>query len=115
MAEIIHNSEQQPSRLTIRDLAREVMALAEAFPEHTELLSEGAKKIEQLDRLNTLFGLLAPGGTAPRTALEELWRQSEHSKDESPTLLDLREMLAEHWADWTPALREIEGLPPRQN
>lgn len=73
---------------------------------------EAKDRLDRFDRLQRLLGLLAPAGTAPRTALEQLYIQSENSADESPIVLDLRHMLSQHWGEWTPALREAEGLPP---
>lgn len=91
--------------------------LAEALrtTEHVtdDLLNEAADRIDRLDRLQKLLGLLAPSGTAPRTALEQIYDQSASGVvEESPILLDLRRMLRSHWGEWTPALREAEGLPP---
>jgi hypothetical protein len=78
-----------------------------------ELLAEAADRIDRFDRLSRLLGLLAPGGTAPRTALEQVYAQSANLiVEESPIILDLRHMLEQHWGEWTPALREAEGLPP---
>lgn len=74
---------------------------------------EAADRLARADRLRRLIGLLAPAGTAPRTALEQLYIQSETSAEESPIVLDLRNMLKQHWGEWTPALQEAEGLPPR--
>lgn len=106
--------EKSPKELSMRELALAIFAMGETFPEHAELLRESAAKLLQLQRLNELLGMLAPGGTAPRTGFEQLWIQSEDNSDESPILLELRNMLNEHWGDWTPAIREAEGLPPIQ-
>ncbi len=73
---------------------------------------EARERVARFDRLQRLLGLLAPAGTAPRTALEQIYLQSETSTDESQIVLDLRAMLEQHWGEWTPALREAEGLPP---
>jgi len=61
---------------------------------------EAANQAERLQRLSKLLGLLAPGGTAPRTALEQLYDQSDVSTDESPAVLELRRMLQPHWGEW---------------
>jgi hypothetical protein len=75
-------------------------------------ISEASERLARFDRLQRLIGLLAPGGTAPRTALEQIYIQSGTDTEESPIVQDLRHMLQEHWGEWTPALREAEGLPP---
>ena len=80
--------------------------------EDAAYLREASERLARFDRLIRLMGLLAPAGTAPRTALEEIYIQSATSAEESPVVLDLREMLAQHWGEWTPALREAEGIPP---
>jgi hypothetical protein len=80
-----------------------------------EILAEAADRVDRFNRLSKLIGLLAPGGTAPRTAFEEIYRQSgTPDVGESPVILDLRHMLHQHWGEWTPALREAEGLPPAE-
>ncbi len=86
---------------------RNMTAVDEAY------ISEAADRLARFDRLQRLLGLLAPGGTAPRTAFEQLFIQSATDCDESPIVLDLRGMLSQHWGEWTPALREAEGLPPK--
>lgn len=81
--------------------------------DNQDLLEEAANRIERFHRLSRLLGLLAPGGTAPRTALEQIYAQSANPDvEETPIVLDLRHMLQQHWGEWTPALREAEGLPP---
>jgi len=75
---------------------------------------EASERLARFDRLTTLLGWLAPAGTAPRTAIEQIYIQSETNAEESQIVLDLRAMLANHWGDWTPALREAEGLPPSE-
>lgn len=116
-------NEQQPhtpeikkpaSELTIPQLALALRALGETMTEGSEIIVEAAIKLDKLQNINKLFGLLAPGGTAPRTALEQLWDQSDLNSDESPIALELRHMLSSHWGEWTPAIREAEGLPPVQ-
>ena len=106
------SSEKQPKDMTIRQLALAITALAETMPEHTALLSESVKKLNQLQNLSQILGLLAPGGTAPRTGFEQLWVQSAENAEASPILLELRDMLHQHWGDWPPAIREAEGFPP---
>ena len=110
MAEHATNSEL-PSELSHTELAAK---LRDTDKPDDALLQAAADQLERLARLTTLLGMLAPGGTAPRTALEQIYAQSADpaSNPESPIVLDLRKMLQEHWADWTPALREAEGLPP---
>lgn len=106
-----HNeTEKKPSELSITQLAMAVRAVQETYPDNSELLAEAANKLEQLQNMNMLLGLLAPGGTAPRTALEEICNQSGSSAEEFPALLELRKMLATHWGEWTPALREAAGF-----
>lgn len=80
---------------------------------HAAYEKEAAARIEQLDRFQALIGLVAPGGTAPRTALEQIYQQSLAGNNElTQIILDLGNMLYEHWAEWTPALRAAEGFPP---
>lgn len=100
------------NELTIPQLALALRALSETMPAGSDVIIEAAKKLDKLQNLNRLFGLLTPGGTAPRTAFEQLWIQSDLNADESPILLELRTMLEAHWGEWTPAIREAEGLPP---
>jgi|GEM_PF-3311654 hypothetical protein len=103
------------SELGIRELALKVAALTEFAPEQEDLIIEAAKQLGRLNNLALLLGMLAPAGTAPRTAIEQLWIQAgEEDPDESPILLELREMLRNHWADWKPAIREAEGFPPKE-
>lgn len=102
------------SKLTIPQLAIATRAIRDASPYQSAILAENATKLDKLQNINKLFGLLAPGGTAPRTAIEQLWEQSDSNADESPILLELRSMLAEHWGEWTPAIRKAEGLPPAE-
>ena len=99
------------SELTIPQLAMALKAIGETMPGESEVIIEAAKKLDKLQNLNKLFGLLAPAGTAPRTAIERLWEQSDLNAEESPILLELRAMLERHWGEWTPAIREAEGLP----
>lgn len=75
-------------------------------------IREAAERLDRFARLQRLIGLLAPGGTAPRAALEQIYVQSDTNAEESPIVLDLRHMLKQHWGEWTPALREAKGLPP---
>jgi len=98
--------------LTIPQLAIAVRAIHDATPYQTAVLGESAKKLDRLHNINKLLGLLAPGGTAPRTGFEQLWEQAGENAEESPILLELRHMLSTHWGEWTPALRKAEGLPP---
>jgi hypothetical protein len=100
------------NELTIPQLAMALRALAETMPAESSIITEAAKKLDKLQNINKLLGLLAPGGTAPRTAIEQLWNQSDLNAEKSPILLELRAMLAVHYGDWTPAIREAEGLPP---
>jgi|GEM_PF-3412826 len=81
---------------------------------HAAYELEAAERLARFDRLTRLLGWLAPAGTAPRTAIEQIYIQSETNAEESQIVLDLRAMLADHWGDWTPALREAEGLPPAE-
>lgn len=104
--------EKPASELSIRELALAVTALKETVPESGELLDETTRQLERLQRLSEILGKLAPAGTAPRTGFEQLWIQSGENSDESPVLLELCAMLTNHWGEWTPALREAEGLPP---
>lgn len=102
-------------RLALRGLASEQrMRCNPGMPPtyHERLLEEAANRLQRLERLATLIGLVAPGGTAPRTAIEELYKQSAVSAEESPAVLALRTMLQPHWGEWTPTLREAEGMPP---
>ena len=109
-----HRAEKTVDQLSLRELALAVTALKEITPHSKELLDEATKQLERLQRLSEILGKLAPGGTAPRTGLEQLWIQSGETSDESPILLEMRSMLASHWGDWTPAIRQAEGLPPIQ-
>lgn len=77
------------------------------------LLEEAANRIQRYQNLSRLLGQLAPAGTAPRTALEQLYAQSATNADESPILLELRGMLAQHYEEWTPAIAEAEGVTPK--
>jgi hypothetical protein len=101
-------------KLTITQLAMALRVLEGVLPEQLDVISESAKKLEQLQNLSTLLGLVAPGGSAPRTALEQLWKQSSDNAEETPVLKEFRSMLSGHHGEWTPALREAEGLPPRK-
>lgn len=96
------------------EISRELneRSLADMNPIDAAYVREAADRLARFERLQRLLGLLAPGGTAPRTALEQIYNQSDTSADESPIVLDLRLMLTQHWSEWTPALREAEGLPP---
>lgn len=88
-------------------------ALREGDDTHPDLFELAAGRLDVLHRLIGHLGLLAPGGTAPRTALEEIYRQSlEGDIRETPAVIALRDMLDPHWGDWSDSLREIEGLPP---
>jgi len=102
------------SELTIPQLALALRALSETMPDESGVIAEAAKKLDKLQNINKLLGLLAPAGTAPRTAIGQLWEQSDENADESPILLELRAILAQHWGEWTPAIREAEGLPPAE-
>ena len=101
-------------KLHLSELARELTerSLDDMNPIDAAYVSEAADRLARFDRLQRLWGLLAPAGTAPRTALEQIYIQSDTNADESPIIFDLRTMLSQHWGDWTPALREAEGLPP---
>jgi len=115
MTEILpqnHEIEKKPDELTISQLAMAVRAIGESSPKHLELADEAANRLDKLQNLNKLLGLLAPKGTAPSTALEQIWDQSDSSSEESPVLLELRSMLESHWGERTPAIRKAEGLPP---
>jgi hypothetical protein len=79
---------------------------------HAAYELEAAERLARFDRLTRLLGLLAPAGTAPRTAIEQIYIQSETDDMASQVILDLRAMLHGHWGEWTPALREAEGFPP---
>ncbi len=101
------------SELPLRDIKEKLVRNAEGGNTYEAALKiEAADRIERFDRLTRLLGLLAPGGTAPRTALEQIYIQSADNSDESPIVLELREILETHWGEWTPAIREAEGLPP---
>lgn len=117
MTEIPRNNqrERQPGELTTGQLALALIAIAETLPEHVDLLQESANRLQQLQNLSQILGLLAPGGTAPRTALEQLFLQSKENGDESPIVLEARGMLEQHWGDWTPAIRKAEGLPQAED
>src|SRR4051812_35174246 len=107
------NDKSLPSaELSEKQLANQ-LRVAAASGQDSELLIEAADRIDTFQRFVTLVELLAPAGTAPRTAFEQIYQQSKGSDAEaSPVVLDLRHMLKQHWGDWTPALREAEGLPP---
>ena len=99
-------------RLAIRALAADEIILAGLSPTYREnVLEEAANRLQRFERLTTLLGLLAPAGTAPRTALEQLYEQSSANANESPIVLEIRHMLEPHWGEWTPILREADGLP----
>ncbi len=105
--------------LTHRQLSNQLAERAlgggtDRMTHHAAYELEAAERLAQFDRLTTLIGLLAPGGTAPRTALEQIYKQSATDDEESQIVLDLRAMLHQHWGDWTPALREIQGYPPAE-
>ncbi len=105
--------------LSLRQLSEQLAERAvgggtDRMTHHAAYELEAAERLARFDRLTRLLGLLAPGGTAPRTALEQIYKQSETSDEESPVVLDLRAMLHEHWSEWTPALREAEGFPPAE-
>ena len=104
----------ETGKLHLSELGRELTerSLADMNPIDAAYVREAADRLARFDRLQRILGLLAPAGTAPRTALEQIYIQSETSADESPIVLDLRSMLNQHWGEWTPALREAEGLPP---
>jgi hypothetical protein len=101
-------------KLHFSELGRQLTerSLADMNPIDAAYVQEAADRLARFDRFQRLVGLLAPGGTAPRTALEQIYIQSGDNADESPIVLDLRGMLEQHWGEWTPALREAEGLPP---
>lgn len=106
-------------KLSLTEIGRELneRSLTDMNPIDAAYVQEAADRLARFDRLQRLLGLLAPAGTAPRTALEQIYIQSETNTDESQIVLDLRGMLAQHWGDWTPTLGEAEGipsLPPRQ-
>lgn len=105
--------------LSLRQLSSELAERAagggtDRMTHHAAYELEAAERLAQFDRLTRLLGMLAPGGTAPRTALEQIYQQSLTNDDESPILLDMRTMLRQHWGEWTPALREAEGFPPAE-
>jgi len=100
-------------RIGLRGLATDAMRRPNKTGTYEEtLLEEAADRLQQFENLSSLLGLLAPAGTAPRTAIEQIYKQSAYNGDESQIVLDLRQMLSQHWGEWTPALREAEGLPP---
>lgn len=101
-------------KLSLAEISRELneRSLADMNPIDAAYVQEAADRIAHFDRLQRVLGLLAPGGTAPRTALEQIYLQSATSSDESPVVLDLRNMLTPHWGEWTPTLRAAEGAPP---
>lgn len=99
-------------RLDLSQLAQLARSVRDGSPYQTAILEEVTTKVDRLQNLNKLFGKLAPAGTAPRTALEQLWDQSAKNSDDSDALLELRAMLESHWGNWTPAIRSAEGLPP---
>lgn len=107
------NHEKKPSELTIPQLALALKALGETVQDESGIITEAVAKLEKLQNINKLLGLLAPGGTAPRTALEEIWKQADNNGNESPVLQELRSMLTAHWGEWTPAIRKAEGIPPK--
>lgn len=92
-------------------LARFLVDKANETDIQSDLLREAAERLERIDRFTRLLALVAPVGTAPRTALEQLWKQSKVSDEETQVVVDFREMLQQHNDEWTPALREAEGLP----
>lgn len=107
--------EKPANQLSITELALSLSALKDIAPDlDYKLIDEATKQLERLQKLSQLIGMLAPGGTAPRTGFEQLWIQAGDNSDESPVLLELRGMLHAHWGDWRPALREAEGLPPKE-
>jgi hypothetical protein len=93
------------------ELSFALRCLTQANPRVEEIAEEAAARIDRLNRLQRLLGQLAPSGTAPRTALEEIYKQSADSADRSQIVNDLGEMLEQHWGEWTPALRKAEGFP----
>jgi len=100
-------------RLGLRGLAGDERLRRETDtpPTYSErLLEEAANRIQRLENLTRLFGLLAPGGTAPRTALEQLYVQSATSADASPMVEEMRRMLEPCYGSWTPVLAEAEGI-----
>jgi len=100
-------------RLSDIQLGSALASVGVFTPESTSYIQRlSAEKVMRLGRLSWLLGLLAPGGTAPRTALEQIYIQAGDNIEESPIVLDLRHMLHDHWGNWTPALREAEGFPP---
>jgi deoxycytidylate deaminase len=100
------------SKMTTRVLKSELLNLD--VPEYDAVVvEEVAKRLQQFDNLTKILGLLAPGGTAPRTAIEEIYKQSADNADESQIILDLRQMLHPQWGEWTPALRKAEGFPEK--
>lgn len=107
-----------PEVPTTRELRQNLAGLAmdaSMAPDQQTLFAQAAKRLNVLEDLATLLGNLAPGGTAPRTALEEIYRQARAGNtDISPTVLDLQAMLAQHYGEWTPALSKIEGFPPKE-
>lgn len=109
-------SERGPEKPTTRQIRADLAGLAldaSIAPDKQALIALATKRLEVLDNLSELLGQLAPGGTAPRTALEEINRQARAGDTTtSQVVLDLRHMLSEHYGEWTPTLRQIEGLPP---
>ena len=117
--------DEERQRLRLGDLSAEELSdqlaqralngATDRMTHHAAYELEAAERLAQLGRLTRLLGLLAPAGTAPRTAIKQIYKQSETDAEESQIVLDLRAMLHAHWAEWTPALREAAGFPPAEN
>lgn len=103
-------TEQRVSDLTIGELALKVAMLAEFAPHKEALIVEAAKQLGRLNNLTVLISDLAPSGTAPRTALDQLWRQAESNSGESASVIELRRMLKQHWGEWTLELAQAAGF-----
>ena len=100
MTESIRSAEK-PSDLHDTRLARQLRELSN--PDNAALIEAAADRIDRFNRLSRLLGLLAPAGTAPRTALEQIYVQSANPDvEETAIIADLRGMLYTHWAEWTP-------------
>lgn len=108
-------SDRAPRDLNGAQLAIALRALGDRLPDGTAIVYEAAARVERLQNLSKLLGRLAPGGTAPRTALEHIWDRAETSSEVDPVLLELSAMLEKHYGEWTPAIREVEGLPPKDS
>lgn len=115
MNQLNYDSKNHIDNLPDLQLGSALASVGVFTPESTSYIQKlSAERVMRLGRLSWLLGMLAPGGTAPRTALEQIYIQAGENRDESPIVLDLRKMLESHWGEWTPALREAEGLAPAE-